>query len=286
VGQKPKVGGDIWPGTARPASSFLLVIRRVRAATHQGAPMPVLVDDRPRPATERPPEVTVRVVTEDRAGTRRRLPRLGAIFTTLVALIVAVALILVVGVVTGFLHLGNPFATSSVDRSPPAVLKQLTNLSSYRAAQGTYQQTIDVEDDVSILPSFIAGERTIFIAQGSVDANIDFSALGGSAVQMRGDHAVTVTLPEPTLGRAVIDTKNSRVASHDRGLVNRVVSVFSDNPNGEQRFFELAQKKLGAAAQHSHLVARAETNTTRMLRGLLGRLAFTDVQISFAPAAR
>ena len=127
------------------------------------------------------------------------------------------ALLLVVGLVTGVLGIGNPFATTTIDRSPPAVLKELTNLSTYSAAQGRYEQTIDVEDDVSILPSFLAGEHTVFLAQGSVDARVDFSGLATDAVQLRGEKAVTVTLPEPTLGKAVIDMHASRVASQDRG---------------------------------------------------------------------
>ena len=142
--------------------------------------MPVLLDDPPRAAeapTEpsvaptaaaaRAPEVTVRIVQEAPATQRRRrLPRPGNVLSTLVALALTVAILLLVGVVTGFLHLGNPFATTTIDRSPPAVLKQLTNLSAYSAAQGRYQQTIDVEDDVSILPSFLAGEHTVFVAPG------------------------------------------------------------------------------------------------------------------------
>ncbi len=245
--------------------------------------MPVLLDDATRHA---PPEVTVRVVTQASPPmTRRRLPRPGNVISTLVALALAVALFLVVGVATGLLSIGNPFATTTIDRSPPAVLKQLTNLSTYSAAQGRYQQTIDVEDDVSILPSFLAGEHTVFLAQGSVDARVDFSRLATDAVQVRGDYAVTVNLPEPTLGKAVIDLHASRVATHDRGLLNRVGAVFSDNPNGEQRFYELAQKKLGAAAKSSELVQRAETNTTRMLQGLLGKVGLTDVQVHFANSA-
>ncbi len=256
--------------------------------------MPVLLDDTvaPRrpdraghpPAAPPAPEVTVRIVTQESAPTRRRrLPRPGNVVSTLVALALAVALLLVVGLVTGVLAIGNPFATTTIDRSPPAVLKELTNLSTYSAAQGRYEQTIDVEDDVSILPSFLAGEHTVFLAQGSVDARVDFSGLATDAVQVRGEKAVTVTLPEPTLGPAVIDMHASRVASHDRGLLNRVGAVFSDNPNGEQRFYQLAQKKLGAAAKHGDLVARAETNTTGMLQGLLGKVGFTDVQVNFAP---
>ena len=205
--------------------------------------------------------------------------------STLVALALAVALFLVVGVMTGILSIGNPFATTTIDRSPPAVLKQLTNLSTYSAAQGRYQQTIDVEDDVSILPSFLAGEHTVFLAQGSVDARVDFSRLSTDAVQMQSDKTVSVSLPAPTLGKAVIDMHASRVASQDRGLFNRVGAVFSDNPNGEQRFYELAQKKLGAAAKSGDLVHRAETNTEEMLRGLLGKVGFTDVQVHFVKAA-
>lgn len=251
--------------------------------------MPVLLDP-PRPTRDRgldatqpsAPEVTVRVVAQESAAVRRRrLPRPGNVLSTLVALALVVALLLVVGVVTGFLNIGNPFATTTIDRSPPAVLKELTNLSTYSAAQGRYQQTIDVEDDVSILPSFLAGEHTVFLAQGSVDARVDFSGLATDAVQMRGDKAVTVTLPTPTLDTAVIDMHASRVASHDRGLLNRVGAVFSDNPNGEQRFYELAQKKLGAAAKSGDLIGRAETNTSQMLRGLLGKVGFTDVQVNF-----
>ncbi len=216
--------------------------------------MPVVLDDPPRPTREigldptlpAAPEVTVRIVTQEAAvARRRRLPRPGNVLSTLVALALTVALLLVVGLVTGFLHVGNPFATTSIDRSPPAVLKELTNLSTYSAAQGRYEQTIDVEDDVSILPSFLAGEHTVFLAQGSVDARVDFSGLATDAIQVRGDHAVTVTLPRPTLGKAVIDMDASRVASHDRGLLNRVGAVFSDNPNGEQRFYDAGAEEAG-----------------------------------------
>jgi Protein of unknown function (DUF4230) len=256
--------------------------------------MPALLDDPPRPARDADldatlpsaPEVTVRVVTQELpASRRRRVPRPGNVIMTLVALALAIALFLVVGLVTGLLDIGNPFATTTIDRSPPAVLKELTNLSTYSAAQGRYQQTIDVEDDVSILPSFLAGEHTVFLAEGSVDARVDFSTLATDAVQVRGNKAVTVTLPEPTLGKAVIDMHASRVASHDRGLLNRVGAVFSDNPNGEQRFYELAQKKLGAAAKSGDLVQRAETNTTKMLRGLLGKVGFSDVRVNFVRSA-
>jgi hypothetical protein len=222
-------------------------------------------------------DVTVRVVAD---GGRRRSP-LASIVTLVVVGALAVGVLGIAGVVTGILDFPNPFSTSTVDRSSPPLLKQINNLSAYSAAQGRFQQTVDVEDDVSILPSFIAGERTTFLANGTVDATVDFSTLSTDAVTPRGDGAVTITLPEPKLGTPVIDPKTSRVVGRDRGILNRVGGVFSDNPTGEQRFYVLAQDKLVKAAKHAHLVERAERNTTKMLQGFLGRLGYADIKVVY-----
>ena len=46
---------------------------------------------------------------------------------------------------------------------------------------------VDVEQDNKLLPSFIKGERTLFIAAGTVDAAVDFSGLSD---QSGGDQGV------------------------------------------------------------------------------------------------
>lgn len=222
-------------------------------------------------------DVTVRVVAE---APRRRFSLRG-LMGTIAAAGVAVVAVLVAGVLTGVLSIPNPFTTDSVDRSTPALLDKVSNLSTYSAAQGHFRQTIDVEDDVAVLPSFLAGERTTFLANGTVDATVDFSKIDADAVVKHADGSVTVTLPKPTLATAVIDPETSRVVGRDRGLLNRVGGMFDDTPTGEQRFYVLAQDKLGAAARHSHLVDRAERNTTKMLQGLLGDLGYADVHVVF-----
>ena len=239
-----------------------------------GVVVPTLLEDR---APNQ--EVTIRVVADGNGGRRRF--SLSGIVSTIVVGALAVGVLLIAGVITGFLHVGNPFATSTIDRTPPALLRQLNNLSQYDAARGKFQSTLDVEDDVAILPSFIAGERTVFLAQGSVDATVDFSSLSKDAVQRNANGSVTVTLPEPRLGEAVVDPKTSHVISRDRGLVNRVADAFSNNPGSEHRFFVLAQTKLHRAAEQSHLVDRAEQNTTKMLQGFLGKLGYSNVKIVF-----
>ncbi len=158
----------------------------------------------------------------------------------------------------------------------------MSNLSTYSAAQGHFQQTIDVEHDVSILPSFIAGERTTFLANGTVDATVNFSKLGPDAIKA-DDGTVTITLPEPKLATAVIDPKTSRVVGRDRGIVDRVAGVFNDTPTGEQKYYVMAQSKIGKAAKHSNLIARAERNTTTMMQGFLGKLGYSTVNVVFTP---
>ena len=86
---------------------------------------------------------------------------------------IAVAVVLLANAIGGF-HI-SLFGTNRIDRSAPVVLKQLRDVSTFTAATGEFEATVDLEDDVSYVPSFIAGERTIFIGVGTVDAQVDFS---------------------------------------------------------------------------------------------------------------
>jgi hypothetical protein len=212
-------------------------------------------------------------------------PRRGFLGSAVRAVAVIVAVLLGW---TGLHHLGdllpdwgNPFKTEEVDRTGPAVLKALEDLHEYRAATGTYQVMVDVEEDAKYLPSFLKGERTLFLAQGSVDAGVDFSGLGPESVVVNPDDSVTITLPHAQLAKPVLDTAASRVVDRDRGLLDRLGSVFTDSPTGEQTLYAAAEPKLRAAANESALVAKADENTTQMLTRLLGALGFDRVQVNF-----
>ena len=69
-------------------------------------------------------------------------------------------------VITFLLLIGplNPFGTETKDRSQPVLLKSLQDLSDYHAATANMQVVVDVEQDARLLPSFIKGERTLFVA--------------------------------------------------------------------------------------------------------------------------
>ena len=79
-----------------------------------------------------------------------------------------------------------------------------------------------------------------------------------------------------------VDPQRSHVVSRERGLLDRVGSVFSDSPTGERHLYLLAQKKMEEAARDGDNVRRAEQNTRSMLDSMLRSLGFTEVRVHFS----
>ncbi|MDQ1709065.1 MAG: hypothetical protein QOG49_450 [Frankiaceae bacterium] len=205
----------------------------------------------------------------------------------LLVVVAVIASLLAVGALkmpNWFPHAKNPLTTKTVDRTAPPVLKALEDLHEYRASTGHFEVIVDVEKDAKYFPSFIKGERTLFVAAGSVDGVVDFTRITPAAVTMSPDRlSVALALPHARLGAVRIDPAGSYVYEQKRGALDRIGDVFSSNPGGEQEFYKLAEAKMVTAAQGTDgIVARAETNTTAMLTSLLQSLGFTSISISYA----
>jgi len=225
----------------------------------------------------RRPERTQPIDTEPtprRGGVGRWLLTVGVIMLSLVLL----ALLLLGRLVSGF----NPFDRETVDRTEPAVLLALQDLSQYHAATGEFQVIVDTEDTVRNLPRQIAGERTLFVAMGTVDASVDFSGLDDDAVTVdEARKRATIRLPGAELTEATVDPDRSYVFSRERGLLDRLAGLFTDTPTSEQPLYQMAERRLERAGTDSGLVDLAERNTEAMLRSLLTSLGFTDVTVTF-----
>ena len=197
----------------------------------------------------------------------------------------AVALWLLVSLIAGWSL--NPFATETKDRSQPVLLKSLESLSEYRAATANVQEIVDIEKDVGLLPSFIAGEKVLLVAAGTIDAGVDFGELSSGAVRVSDDRrGVEIVLPAATLSEARVDLERSRVVDTDRGIINRVGDAFSDDANDERELLLLAQRKIEEAAREdAALLELAQRNTRSMLTGLLRGLGFERIVIRFTPPA-
>lgn len=215
------------------------------------------------------------------------MARLGGNWIWLVRTPLAIAAATATVLVGGFAALvallpqvSNPFEESEIDRSQPVLLQSIQDLSRYEAAAGNFQVVIDLEKDVRFLPSWVRGERTLFVAAGTVNAYVDFSAIDDGTIQISGE-AAQITLPAPALDRTNLDSERSYVFAQERGLLNRIESLFSDNPGEQRELYVLAEQKIQAVAQESGIIARAEQNTRSMLVGMLRSLGYTSVTVTF-----
>ncbi|MFF4791637.1 DUF4230 domain-containing protein [Streptomyces sp. NPDC001276] len=211
----------------------------------------------------------------------RRMPgwakAVSAVVVVLALLFAGVALAVLPGI-------KDLFGTETHDRSGPALLKSIQDLSRYDAASGNFQVVVDLEKDSKYLPDAIRGTRTLYVGAGTVDAYVDLGRLGDQDVTVDGDRtSATLRLPHARLGRPALDADHSYAVSKQRGLLDRLGDLFSDNPNSEQAVQRLAVKHIADAAKDSGLTARAETNTTRMLEGLLKSLGFKEVHVTYGP---
>ncbi|GAA3811438.1 DUF4230 domain-containing protein [Streptomyces coacervatus] len=174
------------------------------------------------------------------------------------------------------------FGTETHDRSGPALLQSIQDMSRYDAASGNFQVVVDLEKDSKYLPDAIRGTRTLYVGAGTVDAYVDLGKVGKDDVTVNGDRtSATLRLPHAALGKPALDPDRSYAVSKQRGLLDRIGDLFSDNPNSEQAVQKLAVSHIGKAAEDSGLTKRAETNTTDMLGGLLHSLGFKEVHVSY-----
>ena len=193
-----------------------------------------------------------------------------------------VALVLGAKAVGFWPDLKNPFGSKTTDRSGPALLKSVQDLSQYVAAEGNFEVIVDVQQNRKYIPDFLVNERVLFIAAGSVEVYVDFSQIGQGAVKESDDRrTVEITLPAPQLRPPRIDNDRSYVYQEQRGALNRIKDVFSNDPNRMQEVYKLAEEKISAAAKDAGLGKRAEDNTRKMLEQFLRALGYTSVTVNF-----
>ncbi|MFJ9722220.1 DUF4230 domain-containing protein [Streptomyces sp. NPDC101209] len=174
------------------------------------------------------------------------------------------------------------FGTETHDRTGPTLLQSIQDMSRYDAASGNFQVVVDLEKDTKYLPDAIRGTRVLYVGAGTVDAYVDLGKVGKDDVTVNGDRtSATLRLPHAALGKPALDPDRSYAVSKQRGLLDRLGDLFSDNPNSEQAVQKAAVKHIGDAAKDSGLTKRAESNTTDMLEGLLHSLGFKEVRVSY-----
>lgn len=195
---------------------------------------------------------------------------------------VVVLALLAAGALTGYrAYQDAPLREEVTNRTGPAILLELRDLTEFHAATGEYQVVVDREVARNNVPTELSGQRTLFVAYGTVDAVVDFGLLGAGGVRTIGEDKVTVTLRHASLDEPVVDVDQSYVYSRERGVLDRLGGLFTDDPTDDSELYQLAEGQLADAAETGELLDRAEQNTTAMLEGMLGSLGYDDVTVRY-----
>lgn len=209
----------------------------------------------------------------------RRMPVWAKVLSAVVLVFVLLLAGLRLAVLPG---LGDIFGEETNDRSGPALLESIQDMSRYEAASGNFQIVVDLEKDTKYLPDAIKGTRVLYVGAGTVDSYVDLGKIAKDDVTVNEDRTTaTLRLPHAALGKPALNPDRSYAVSKQRGIFDRITDLFSDNPNDEQAVQKLAVRHIGDAAKESGLTARAEENTTSMLKGLLASLGFTTVTVTY-----
>lgn len=203
-------------------------------------------------------------------------------------LVVAALVVGALGInMTGWLpEFRNPFAEQTTDSSQPPLLLSIKDLSRFVAAEGEFQVVIDLKKDRKYVPDWLLNERTLYVADGTVQAYVDFRDLTDSAIKVSADRkTVELELPAPQLGEPTLNNERSYVFAEERGLINRIGDFFDGDPNRQRETLLTAEEKIREAAKASVLLDTAEENTRKTLATLLHSLGYDAVTITFVRPA-
>jgi Protein of unknown function (DUF4230) len=235
--------------------------------TSEYPPVPAIAPEPAPPPAPEPPRV---------GALARVLIFTGSVFALIVALCLGLRAL---DVLPSF---DNPFSDRTTDRSQPVLLQSMRDLSRYVAADGTFQVIVDLQEHKENVPEFLINKRTLFVGSGTVEEYVDFGTLAGDALKVdEKNHSVEITLPAPQQSQAALDMQRSYVVAEERGLLNRIGDAFRDDPNRQQRVYQLAQQRITESARASGLDQHARDNTQKMLASLFGRLGYSAVTVTF-----
>ncbi|MET9969749.1 DUF4230 domain-containing protein, partial [Streptomyces sp. NPDC006356] len=114
----------------------------------------------------------------------KRMPGWAKVVSALILVLVVFFAGIRLSVIPGLKDL---FGTETNDRSGPALLQSIQDMSRYDAASGNFQIVVDLEKDAKFLPDAIRGTRTLYVGAGTVDAYVDLGKVGENDVTVNDD---------------------------------------------------------------------------------------------------
>lgn len=166
----------------------------------------------------------------------------------------------------------NPFGFSTrVTPSGPVVLEQLQKMARLQTARYKGHTIVKGNTGSDVLPSFIAGDKLVFIGHGEVVAGVDLGKMQAGDIKVNGDKA-TIKLPKAEIFSSSLDNRQSEVFERQTGVFSK------PDPTLETKVRQEAEKQILEAARQSEIEKQAAQGAREELRRLLRMLGFKDVE--------
>lgn len=165
----------------------------------------------------------------------------------------------------------NPFRmTTRATATGPVVLERVQQLQRLETCR--YNGNVIVEGKTqSWLPTWMAGDRMLFVGRGEVVAGVDLTSLTPSDIRVQGS-TVTLKLPETQILHTRLDNHQSQVYERRSGFLS------GPDHQLETRVRVEAEEKIRQAAVENGVLGTARSHAQTALRGHLETLGFRDVR--------
>lgn len=166
----------------------------------------------------------------------------------------------------------NPFGFSTkITPSGPVVLEQIQKMARLETCRYT-GHTVVKGDTTGALPTFIAGDRLLFVGHGEAVAGVDFGKMQEGDIIVEGDR-VSIKLPPAELFHTRLDSQQSEVVERQTGVFSR------PDPQLETKVRQEAENRIREAAMQSKILENAGANARETLRKQMAALGFTKIEI-------
>ncbi len=206
--------------------------------------------------------------------------RTGILSAGLLALVLIVALACLAFAVYGYLQARNridglsnlvPLRETVVMRADgPTVVRQVQRLSKLETSRYTLEKILDAERTRQYVPSFLAGEKIIFVAHGQVVAGIDLSQISEEDITVTGD-SISMRLPEPEILYSRIDNEKSYVYERETGILS------DPDKDLEGQIRAEAERQIRDSAMEDGILDEAQAGAKQTLEALFRSMGYTDV---------
>lgn len=169
-----------------------------------------------------------------------------------------------------------------VIRSGAAVVQRIQQLNRLETTSYTIERVVDVSQGSSIpvIGEFLAGDKLLLIANGTVVAGVDLSKLKAADVTISPDgKSVTVRLPPAEIFTRTLNNDKTRVYSRDRGF------FAPDNPELETQARQVAETEILRAACEDNILQKASDEGQRAVQQIFSLAEFDQVNVIATPPA-